>query len=61
MVEYKIPSFIFDKIWRSKWATRKDVEKILGKKIKFNGKKVLDFDVAPVPIPFSLTQKDTLE
>lgn len=38
-----IPPFIFDKIWRSKYATAKYVKNILSEKIDFKNKSVLDF------------------
>jgi len=39
----EVPSLIFDKLWRSKYATEKYVTKLLSGKINFSGKRVLDF------------------
>lgn len=41
--EFQIPAFIFDKFWRSEYATKKYVERIIGDTVNFGGKKVLDF------------------
>lgn len=38
-----MPPFIFDKIWRSKYATEKFVKKILLEEFDFKNKNVLDF------------------
>jgi len=39
----EIPALVFDKIWRSKYATNKYIKKIFSGKVNFSGKSVLDF------------------
>ncbi|MCK4744854.1 class I SAM-dependent methyltransferase [Candidatus Parcubacteria bacterium] len=39
----EIPPLIFDKLWRSKYATEKYITKVLSEKINFSEKHILDF------------------
>src|SRR3989338_3862075 len=41
--EFIIPAFFFDRFWRSKYATKKYIENVIGDSVNFSGKKVLDF------------------